>query len=168
MRVKRRRLKGFLKEPYPEECLKLDSSNLCITQYPTFYDFKLTKCLKYGKFKRYKPKRGGIVYPFAGYSPDTHGKEHISEITGEKYHTPECRLYSDGEYHPDKDSLYVNWYRIEGAPSRWRRKGTGSKVYKLFEEIAPRYSSRPGGYTRIIKLGPRRSDSAEMVFLELV
>jgi large subunit ribosomal protein L17 len=41
-------------------------------------------------------------------------------------------------------------------------------VHKLFEEIAPRYAERNGGYTRIIKLGPRRSDSAEMVFLELV
>ena len=41
-------------------------------------------------------------------------------------------------------------------------------VYKLFEEIAPRYAERPGGYTRILKLGPRRSDSTEMVFLELV
>jgi|SRR5215208_4162252 large subunit ribosomal protein L17 len=41
-------------------------------------------------------------------------------------------------------------------------------VHKLFEEVAPRYSERPGGYTRIVKLGPRRSDSTEMVFLELV
>ena len=41
-------------------------------------------------------------------------------------------------------------------------------VHKLFEEIAPRYAERPGGYTRIVKLGPRRSDSTEMVFLELV
>jgi large subunit ribosomal protein L17 len=41
-------------------------------------------------------------------------------------------------------------------------------VYKLFEEIAPRYAERPGGYTRILKLGPRRSDSTEMVFLEMV
>ena len=41
-------------------------------------------------------------------------------------------------------------------------------VHKLVEEIAPRYAERPGGYTRIVKLGPRRSDSTEMVFLELV
>jgi large subunit ribosomal protein L17 len=41
-------------------------------------------------------------------------------------------------------------------------------VHKLFEEVAPRYVDRPGGYTRIVKLGPRRSDSTEMVFLELV
>jgi large subunit ribosomal protein L17 len=41
-------------------------------------------------------------------------------------------------------------------------------VHKLFEEVAPRYADRPGGYTRIIKLGPRRSDSTEMVFIELV
>ena len=41
-------------------------------------------------------------------------------------------------------------------------------VYKLFDEIAPRYSERAGGYTRILKLGPRRSDSTEMVLLELV
>ena len=41
-------------------------------------------------------------------------------------------------------------------------------IYKLFEEIAPRYTERPGGYTRILKLGPRMSDSTEMVYLELV
>jgi len=41
-------------------------------------------------------------------------------------------------------------------------------VYKLFEEVAPRYVDRPGGYTRILKLGPRSSDATEMVLLELV
>ena len=41
-------------------------------------------------------------------------------------------------------------------------------VHKLFDEVGPRYAARPGGYTRIVKLGPRKSDSTEMVFLELV
>lgn len=41
-------------------------------------------------------------------------------------------------------------------------------VTKLFEKIGPRYEGREGGFTRIIKKGPRRGDSAPMVFLELV
>jgi len=41
-------------------------------------------------------------------------------------------------------------------------------VSKLFTEIAPKYAERHGGYTRILKLGPRRGDVAESVFLELV
>jgi large subunit ribosomal protein L17 len=41
-------------------------------------------------------------------------------------------------------------------------------VHKLFAEVAPRYADRPGGYARILRLGPRRSDATEMVLLELV
>ena len=41
-------------------------------------------------------------------------------------------------------------------------------VHKLFAEVGPRFAERPGGYSRIVKVGPRQGDAADMVYLELL
>jgi large subunit ribosomal protein L17 len=61
------------------------------------------------------------------------------------------------------DAKMVHARRLAAA-----RLADAGMVKKLFEEIAPRFENRPGGYTRIVKLGPRMGDAAEMVILELV
>ena len=49
-----------------------------------------------------------------------------------------------------------------------RKVNEPAVLQKLFAEIGPRYADRPGGYTRILRLGPRRGDNAELAILELV
>ena len=58
-----------------------------------------------------------------------------------------------------------------GIPNRRRVAGyvyDSDVVHKVFDDIGPRYATRPGGYTRIVKLGPRLGDGAPVVQLELV
>lgn len=61
------------------------------------------------------------------------------------------------------DAKMVHARRLVSA-----RLNGADTVKKLFDEIAPRYAERKGGYTRLLKLGPRLGDAAEMVVLELV
>ena len=57
----------------------------------------------------------------------------------------------------------VNARRLAAA-----RMGSPDMVKKLFDDIAPRFANRPGGYTRVLRLGMRQGDAAEIVLLELV
>lgn len=64
------------------------------------------------------------------------------------------------------------FYPITEVPANGRKKRANTVVVdmpkKMFDEVAPKYVGRPGGYTRIVKLGARRGDGAEEVIIELV
>ena len=67
-----------------------------------------------------------------------------------------------------KRGLQEEGYSLHAHRLAVARLNDPAVAKKLFDEIAPRFETRPGGYTRIMKLGPRQGDGAQMVLLELV
>jgi large subunit ribosomal protein L17 len=104
-----------------------------------------------------------------GYIETTEAKAKAVQGYAEKVITLAKRGLAGAEEDP---SRAVHARRLaERRMYRWVKDKDGYWVDVLailFEEIAPRYMDRPGGYTRIYKLGPRKGDAAPMVLLELV
>ena len=107
---------------------------------------------------------------------DKDGKRVKQVVDGKKvtvFETQEKTIKKDSpsRLHARRQMLKVLYPVTEMPKDQAGRKKTAKEVdlpNKLFDEIAPKYVNRQGGYTRIVKIGPRRGDAAMMVVLELV
>ena len=91
----------------------------------------------------------------------------IALFTNDRIKTTEARAK---EVRPLVDKI-ITWAKKGDVHSRrlaLAELGDRDLVHKIFSEIAPRFEGRDGGYTRILKLGPRKGDAAPMVIMELV
>ena len=107
---------------------------------------------------------------------DADGKRVKEVVDGKKktvYDEVQKQIKKDSpsRLHARRQMLKV-FYPVKEVPEKGagRKKNTEyvDMVEKMFSEIAPKYVNRNGGYTRIVKIGPRRGDAAMMVVLELV
>jgi large subunit ribosomal protein L17 len=103
---------------------------------------------------------------------DTNGQKILKDATsknGKKYKVVDRETKTDMRQVDSPSKLHarrqiINWlYKIKDSEGK-----DLNLANKLFNEIAPKYKGKNGGYTRIYKLGPRRGDAAEVVLLELV
>ncbi len=104
---------------------------------------------------------------------DANGKRIKEEIDGKKvtvYEEIEKTIKKDhsSRLNARRKMLKVLYTVTEVSPTKKRQATRVDLTAKLFDEIAPKYVDRNGGYTRIIKIGPRKGDAAEEVILELV
>ena len=79
-------------------------------------------------------------------------------------------LHKAKELRPIAEKVVTRSKQDTVQSRRWVRRWLSDRdlVKRLFDEVAPRFADRPGGYLRIIKLGPRQGDGAEMAVLEFV
>ena len=108
---------------------------------------------------------------------DAKGNRIKEEVNGKKvtvYDEVEKTIKKDqpSRLHARRKMLRVLYPVTEAPKAGTKQKRANTKkvnmVDKLFDEIAPKYADRNGGYTRIIKIGPRKGDGAEEVIIELV
>lgn len=114
-----------------------------------------------------RPKKG----PRFGGSPD-HSRHMMANLTVALINQGrvETTLAKAKAVRPVAEKV-ISKARTDGAHNRRvvRRTITDREALgKLFTEVGPQYAERQGGYTRIVKLGPRRGDGAEMAVIELV
>ncbi len=108
------------------------------------------------KLSRYKDQRKALL---RGLTADLIRHERITTTLAK---AKETRVMTEKLItHGKKGTLHNRRTALSQLPNK-------AVVAKIFDELGPRYAGRPGGYTRIVKLGPRQGDGAYMAVIELV